>query len=138
MINGCSISPQPAEEEKEESPDTCTMTMEDYFRQEDAKNSVGNSILQKNTLPENQPPLRYPKRSFLFDTLEPLDTIEEKPEMDSTSPCPDVSTREPKYSPRMGFFRYFAEQVYKARISSRRSHSPSARVCTCHEGAISV
>lgn len=37
MINGCSISPQPAEEEKEESPDTCTMTMEDYFRQEDAK-----------------------------------------------------------------------------------------------------
>ena len=35
--------------------------MEDYFRQEDAKNSVGNSILQKNTLPENQPPLRYPK-----------------------------------------------------------------------------
>ena len=39
--------------------------------------------------------------------------------MDSTSPCPDVSTREPKYSPRMGFFDILQSKSIKPYCSEK-------------------
>ena len=54
--------------------------------------------------------------------------------MDSTSPCPDVSTREPKYSPRMGFFDILQSKSIKpeyqveGRILLQRVSAPVTKV----------